>query len=166
MITLTPFASTVTPITWEGFVKLIPIKNVPHRNGLVWFNACVCMDFDITSTAEYVRKITHLAPGDAPKVLLNQIYGTCEITHLYKDDLTKMIEDQTAELCVNFGDPTHLVHLNSRTWLIANPDDFKVYTSDKGTGLANLFPIKNRIVIIDKITQVQLDAAIAKFLKG
>ena len=47
-------------------------------------------------------------------------------------DILREIEDRTIDSVVQFGNPSFLVNIESRTWAVVDPKDFKLYISEDG----------------------------------
>ena len=146
------FGVSISPITFNTFLSLIPIRIFPKFWGVDSnymeyhiepnFRSCgstAYMNIPYTVTEHRLRKVfytknKHLTYKD----LLERI-PTIEVA---KGNLEEMVQDIVYKSVEMMGTPRHVVRLDSRLWLAADPTDFEIYASEEKHGIICYKPNK------------------------
>lgn len=151
-------AAIVKFISFEKFVSLIPEIN--EETEVYDFDALMVSGsifgktakFEEGGEATYQRKALRLLIGMNNLIFKNNLYLQGHICRWFKEDLQEMVENAVMKHLNEYGQPQYLVHIDHRTWMPANPHDFKIVKGKYGVGLACLYPGRTFMVEIKKET--------------
>lgn len=96
--------------------------------------------------------------------LKNSLIPQCGVQRLFMKDIRMLAEEACIKSIENYGVPTCLVQLAPRLYLVANPEDWRIYQSTDGKrAICGTERVRNIIVNIDRMTQVEADKAVKEY---
>ncbi len=115
----------------------------------------------------YVRKITKIIEGDKDDIVSSGIISQSTLTERFKDSLYDMAEDIAIDYFNEFGTLQYIVNIAPRLWMVANTDDFTVYTNKDNTKWGVSLFASHRAVVysVSKITQKQADKMAQEYIE-
>ena len=140
------------------FVHLIRLREVIQRGEYFYFNTNVGNSVarthedgsDIEEESTYARTGIRFLSGSLEEVFKTHLVSQATYKHIFKRDLQDIIETSVVDSIEQFGNPTHLVRIFPRTWLLCNPEDFQiVFVSGRYFGLACYFRSRTLVYSID-----------------
>ena len=141
----TPYGP-VKIVTFKEFVKLIPIKE--------WHADTDCAGYYRRKTvpgnsyetgSSYITAFKYISKTP---ITATELVDGLIIEDRLKYYLTEMVYDMATQSALEMGNPTHVVRLGRRFWMVANPEDFLIFFNHNGTAVANLRPSKSVVWLV------------------
>ncbi len=152
-------------ISMEKFIKKLNVLTCEHD--YMEFNACVGYDEDNSYQSNYVRKIIKITEGNRYDIVSSGIAIQSTVTNLFKNSIDVMAEETSVKYLEEYGLAEYFVNIAPRLWMVANTDDFIVYTNKDNTkwGVACTASCRSVIYSVSKITQKQADKIAEEYIK-
>ncbi len=156
LISFDKFLKTITMVTKEDDAMI-------EDGAMIEFDSNVGQE-DIY-TSNYVRKMAPIIDGDLKTVAKTALLYQSSQAHKFYTTLDELIEGMVVDHMNEFGLTTHLVKVGKRMWMPANPEDFRIYKTDKGYALTCFALVRTVVYRINTITQKQADDLTKAFLE-
>jgi hypothetical protein len=112
--------------------------------------------------SQYERRIIKMVGGDPTEAALVTLLSQVRLRDLYKGKLTDAVETAVVNSYERFGTPRFLVRLSPRLWLVADPDDFHLYSNGNKTMLVNFHNLRNFAYSMSRITEEKVIEVISQ----
>jgi hypothetical protein len=130
-------------VSRKEFLSEIPVKE--------WFRNETSVNVAFKTAPDIYGSTPDILPSwrtrtfflDRDQVLSTDFYDHESIEEYPKYDMLEMIYDMTTKSAYEMGNPTHLVRLDKRVWMAANPEDFIIFANNMGQRLVNYRPKKS-----------------------
>jgi hypothetical protein len=118
--------------------------------------------------SQYVRK-SHLLiePTESEvKMFASQLLPQGTMRNVYKKDAVSQVEDMALAYALEFGNPTFLVLVAPRTWMVADPEDFAIIRNGKKATIVNFYLNRLRFCKIEYTTEDQAFESAVNYYKA
>jgi len=157
-----------------GYIKLITLKQFLTLEEIpVKFNSEETVLFDtlisngsyganavpeyetITEVCSYERCQSKLVKGNYYDILENGLLLQTKRAIVFKKGALELFEDLCLASLIEFGESRYLVRLAPRTWLIADPQDYKIYVDEKKEkfAIANMARVRGIVHEFLRVTE-------------
>lgn len=171
---MTTTAGPIKLITFKQFTKMIARSAQPDKARYVEFNTMVGAPYAFIEdagigeedTSYYERRGAYFIKGDEETILKTALLYRATLGFFFNKPPLALFEDMAVKCMEQWGNPTVMVRLDRRTWLTANPEDFRVYENKNGVALGCFRKSSTNIFQIMPLTEIEAVEASLKMLEN
>jgi hypothetical protein len=150
-VSIATAAGRISIITLPKFLNLIRRKEWPSYEPSIGFyqRGMFRMNDVISGRTRSTMLPVRVLINPEPPILEGLLRGV-DVLDRPVWDLEEMVHDIATYSQMEMGEPTHLVRLGRRLWMVTNPENFEIFYSSRGYALANYHPRKTVCWRIEK----------------
>jgi hypothetical protein len=164
-------AGSVELISFKKFISLLSVvkteKEIHHFNTLLGYeensSPNYCLE-GVDNISNYKRLAVYPNGIDKVKSSLATLVLQAQSMYIFKESPQELLEKATLDYVMDFGEPQYAVRVGTRTWMIANLEDFQLIENNNGHALACLVQCRTKLIDVLKQTQEEVLGLVQKQL--